>query len=367
MTLVFQAVSLFLTLITIATWIFFLAQSRLMKKTNFVFYCIALALADVMSALCRLSTYSGLSEVLNGDQNQILAAAMLTCGLFSGNIQALVAVERYYSTQMLVVARHQLNKKELFIRLSAALLPSILTPCGLLAATYPKRIFSVGVDEHFFTINLEPEAVGNYIGLCSVLIAGLIAPGLIIFGCYVKVVANQHKRKLNSKDSMIRDRSQKVTMVCGCSAMIFTLYSVPSGMAALLQMFQPASVVKTAWMTADIFCKAGSLANSVLTWFCTNHLKDALRANMYRSTDMTSGGGSSLATAKTTISLAISPCRKPALVPNGCQKPYLGGPKNQRKLKARHPAPNVRQNGAKRPSLNTSGRLQNSHIKTSSL
>ena len=63
------------------------------------------------------------------------------------------------------------------------------------------------------------------------------------------------------------------------------------------------SVVKTAWMTADIFCKAGSLANSVLTWFCTNHLKDALRANMYRSTDMTSGGGSSLATAKTTISL----------------------------------------------------------------
>ena len=33
-----------------------------------------------------------------------LAAAMLTCGLFSGNIQALVAVERYYSTQMLVVA-----------------------------------------------------------------------------------------------------------------------------------------------------------------------------------------------------------------------------------------------------------------------
>ena len=42
-----------------------------MKKTNFVFYCIALALADVMSALCRLSTYSGLSEVLNGDQNQM--------------------------------------------------------------------------------------------------------------------------------------------------------------------------------------------------------------------------------------------------------------------------------------------------------
>ena len=45
----------------------FLYRSRVLKKTNFVRYCIALAFSDSCLAFCFLSNFSGFSKYLNSN------------------------------------------------------------------------------------------------------------------------------------------------------------------------------------------------------------------------------------------------------------------------------------------------------------
>ena len=54
----------------IVSCVTFLVHSRLLTHTNFVRYCIVLALSDLSVSLCFVSNYSGLGATFDSDLYQ---------------------------------------------------------------------------------------------------------------------------------------------------------------------------------------------------------------------------------------------------------------------------------------------------------
>ena len=139
-------------------------------------------------------------------------------GLFSLNIQALIAVERFFSARIRAVARtstisQHLNvikafqnvrpmisgrpyKLEKFIAtiVCGALLPAAFNTGMMIIVMYPEKTFELDSTTLHFGINWDPTSVRGISMIVMLLLLQYLLPFIVIAGCYGTIIFLHNRR-----------------------------------------------------------------------------------------------------------------------------------------------------------------------------
>ena len=98
----------------------------------------------------------------------------------------------------------QYGKLELFIRISAAIVPPLVFTCFVSIMKFPESAFTLDPSNGHFGVAWNQKEVKDKISFLSVLIFQFLVPVGIIAWCYAKIVRIQVDRNQNPRPEMWR-------------------------------------------------------------------------------------------------------------------------------------------------------------------